>query len=554
MSKLQAALRAFHRALQFGSRRQAPSFGIPSTLDGYTALAVLESSLADSCVTHGQTAFARSWQEELEREKQNLFDRPLSIMPVESARSAFAAAMGMAMAGTRLSMQVSSKDLMAVQDQLALAAAQHLPLVCIVSCSSDGHRALHASAQSGWLQLYASNVQEAVDLAIIARRVAETALLPVMLAVDARQTAESIQDLHLPPPDFLRAFLGASDESIPCPDPGQAMLFGSRRRRLPRWYSLDRPGLNAAAQPDGVSGLGQVGQQPFFGGQVQELLAEVCAEYSQQSARLLEAFSQYRSEDAETLMVAMGSAVECAEQVADELRSKHHKKIGVLGVRSLQPFPAEAISDQLRGKRDVIVLDRCDAGAQRETQLATWIRTAASQRLDSGRARKDSSWSPWSLPRVRNLVYGLGGLPLSAADLSLACRQDPHEAPPLQYLGVDFSFGDSSFPKRRVLFETLSRSYPDLASLGIKSSAVSSAGRRTWSLAILRSPQQDTSCAQTAAQVLRSQLEGRLRSRIGVRLSSMTSMDWLQFGEADMRDPGDLIEPDIVLAMDADLL
>ena len=173
-----------------------PKNEIQMVLDGNSAVAAIEANIGF-----------------IEKEKHD-------------ARGAIAAAIGLSMSGTRATAFLSSPDLMKTQDLLVTAVGRHLPLVLHLSnrtiaghagALGSGHKAYYLSADSGFFLLHAINVQEAVDLSLIARRVAELTLIPGLVAMDGEQTALAAQEVSLPHPNLVRKFIGEPDELITAP-------------------------------------------------------------------------------------------------------------------------------------------------------------------------------------------------------------------------------------------------------------------------------------------------------------------------------------------------
>ena len=102
----------------------------------------------------------------------------------------------------------------------ARSLAGHAPVL------GSGHDALHQAADSGCFLFTAANVQEAVDFSLIARRVAEQALLPGLVAMDAEQTALALQEVRMPTAGLVDSFLGWPGYQIPAPTAAQQLLWG----------------------------------------------------------------------------------------------------------------------------------------------------------------------------------------------------------------------------------------------------------------------------------------------------------------------------------------
>ena len=508
--------------------------------------------------------------------RSNLAGSPLSTLAAEGPRGALAASIGLAMSGVRATSFLSGPDLVQAMDLLTLAAGRRLPLVIHLSERSlaghapalgSGHQALHLSADAGCLLFTAANVQEAVDFSLIARRVAEQALIPALVAMDAEQTALAVQEVRLPPAELVESFLGRPGDQIPAPTPAQQLLLGDERRRTPCWHDPDRPVMLNALQAPQVWGLARAAGKAWFDDHLAACLEDAFERFAVQTGRRHRQLSSYRVEDARLILVAQGAAVETLEAVADHLRSRHRLKTGVLGVRCLRPFPGAELA-RLLGKLGngarVCVLERLDTPLATDPPLLREVRATLDHALENDRFGTDTHPDYPALkekhrPRFLSVVYGLGGFPLRAADLAALCRNLETIRRPQVYLGINFSHTSSVYPKRQVLLDRLRRSYPEIVDLGLTDAAASPDLRPAdaLTLAILRlSGGAGEGLLAEAASFAHRLLGGGLRSRPALFTEPWggVCLDRLTFGAADLRDPGDETPIDLALiTTDSDL-
>jgi len=395
-----------------------------------------------------------------------------------SGRGSLAAAVGLASAGVRATAFLDGPELVKCGDLLASAVDRRLPLVVHLTdretAAVGGDRgALESAASSGAVVLLARSAQEAVDLTVAGRRVAEDALLPVVVAMDGAETAVSVQDLLLPTDALLRAYLGSAAEMIHPATRAQELLFGRHRRRLPRWHDPSRPLTTGALHGPESAPLAAAGRRAYLDSEVPALLETALAELARRTGRPLAPVTSHRTDGAKIVLVAEGAAVATAEAAADALR-KEGLKVGVVGLRTLAPLPEERLGDLLRAPATVAVLERNPGppaadGAPRITRLRT-LTTRSTLGAPSSRTGG---------PRFFSALYGLGGAPLRAADLVELGRMLGRDlildrtgkggterlASPV-FLGVSFT-GEAAFPKQEVLLDALRQSYPDAARLGL---------------------------------------------------------------------------------------
>jgi len=202
--------------------------GTRTVMSPVEAVARCDLLACDALATAGGKATGPGqalWEAARAAGRLNLAGRPLTVLATSGPAAAVAGMVGLALTGARVTATLPAAALAEATTELAEAAAKHVPLVLHVTA---GVGAL--PAVPGWFQLCAADAQEAVDLALVARRVAERALVPAMVVQPAASGAES---LLLPGPDLVRAWLGLPEELLDAPTPAQRMLYGPRRRRVP---------------------------------------------------------------------------------------------------------------------------------------------------------------------------------------------------------------------------------------------------------------------------------------------------------------------------------
>ncbi len=505
-------------------------------LDGLSAVALTEAVASEGAAlaaSYPASLAARLWSRRRDAHATNAFGQLLGSVEADSARGALAAAIGMAASGERAVAFVSGPDLLGAVDLLAQASGLRLPLVVHLACRGgaahahalgSGHEAYAAALGSGWVQFFAANAQEAVDFALIARRVAERALVPALVAMDAEQTATALQDVRLPDEALVRRFLGDPARAVPAPTEAQKLVHGETRRALPRAFDLERPVLLSPIAGPEAWALGAAGARAFFDAHVPAILADACAEFAAATGRRYAPLVEHRLEDATIRLVAQGSAVETAIALADRERAAHRRKVGVLGVSCLRPLPGPALVRALAGSTVVAVLERSDRALGEDAPLATELRAALQ------RARENAEFGPethpgWpalsgrELPRVVTVTCGVGGLPLRAADLS-ALVDELADRPSRSrlWLGLDAGASSAAHPKRQALADRLRRGYPGLDALGLRGRGAAPDLRPpgTTTLSFHRpAGGEGESLAAATASLLHALAGGAIRSRGG---------------------------------------
>jgi pyruvate-ferredoxin/flavodoxin oxidoreductase len=565
-----SALRLLRRLLGAPTRAAGPYAGELTALDGNTAVAVTEAIIGESAglaASFPADTADLAWRTEQLRHGRSQLGGALGSQVAEGPRGALAAAIGLTIGGARATTFLSGSDLAASQDLLRLAAGRRLPLVLHLAnralpghavAIGSGHEACHLAADSGAFVLFAANVQEAVDLTLIARRVAEETLTPGLVVMDGDRTALAMQEVRLPPADLAARFLGAPGDSIPAPTTAQRLLFGDRRRRAPRWHDPDHPVLLGALQTPDIWGLGAAAAGTYFDSRVRASLEEAIADFRQETGRRCDPVSGFRVEDAKVLLLAQGAAVETAEVVSGYLRKTERLKVGVLGIRCLRPFPDRAILDHLESAKHVLVLERLDTPLAGDSPLMRELRAAVDRDMDSVHAAADTRGGGSNAvrlrnrPRLRSVIYGSGGLSLRGADLMRLCREARALTGPRVYLGLEFAPRASDYPKRQVLLDRLRRDYPEVEGLGLRSRDTTPDLRPAGSYTLAvhrRSGQWGEGLAAEAAGFLRRLAGAHLRSHPALFAQPLGSycIDRFTLSEQELRDPGASVPVDLAL-------
>ncbi|MBE6001142.1 MAG: pyruvate ferredoxin oxidoreductase [Sarcina sp.] len=272
------------------------------------------------------------------------------FIPVESEHSAMSAAIGAEAAGARTMTATSSAGLALMWEELLLAASNRLPLVLTlvnrtlsgpinINCDhSDGMGA----RDTGWIQIYAENNQEAYDNYLQAFPIAEDPRvhLPVMVCQDGFITSHAVENIELLEDGPVREFVGTYTPEEYLLNPGKPVAVGP--------YSVSSYAMEAKkAQEDAMEHAGAV-------------ILEVADRFEKLSGRRYGFFEEYRTQDADYIMLIMGSAAGTAKAAVDELREQGWK-VGVLKLRVFRPFPEKEIAEALRGCRAVAIMDRCES-------------------------------------------------------------------------------------------------------------------------------------------------------------------------------------------------
>ena len=272
------------------------------------------------------------------------------LVDVESEHSAMSAAIGAALAGARTMTATSSQGLALMAEVVYLAASMRAPIVMAL-----GNRALsgpinihcdHSDSMlirdSGVVQLFAENAQQAYDLTLIAPRLAEhpDVLLPVLVCLDGFTITHSAEPVELLEDEPARTFVG--EYHVP-----HAVL------------DVARPSTHGPfAMPDYYYELRR--QQAFALTNALDVFDGLASEFATLAGRRYGVVDPYRLEGAEHALVALGSTAGTAKEVVDDLREAG-EPVGLLELTSFRPFPEAAIREELADVARVSVLDRADS-------------------------------------------------------------------------------------------------------------------------------------------------------------------------------------------------
>ncbi len=270
---------------------------------------------------------------------------PCEFVNVESEFAAMSVAIGASATGARAYTATASQGLLYMSEALYNASGLGLPIVMTVANRAIGapiniwndHSDSMSQRDSGWIQLYAETNQEALDLHIQAFRLAEAVSAPVMVCMDGFILTHAVERLELPSQGELDAFLPAY-EPRQLLDPEQPITIG------------------AMVGPEAFMEVKYLAHAKQL--QALESIPEIAAEFAEAFGRDSGGLIRpYRSEDAETIVVALGSVLGTIKDTVDELREEG-VAIGVVGICSFRPFPLEQLRAALAGAKRVVVLEK----------------------------------------------------------------------------------------------------------------------------------------------------------------------------------------------------
>jgi pyruvate-ferredoxin/flavodoxin oxidoreductase len=274
-----------------------------------------------------------------------------------------------------------------------------------------GHDDIYGALDTGWIMLFGKDAQQAADQALILRRVTELSLTPGMNIMDGFLTSHLERTFYKHESDLIREYLGAPEDIIDCPTEAQRVLFGPTRRRVPKMIDLTNPILLGPVQNQEHYMQGVVARRNNFAEPILKFLEEAYDDFAKLTGRRYGLVTKYKTDDTDTVFVSLGSAAENIEAAVDYLRQTRGVKVGSIHVNVIRPFPEAAVIEALKGKKNVIILERTDEALAGDNPLGRDIRTALSKAVQyEGHPATEGlpSISPSELPRIINGSYGLG--------------------------------------------------------------------------------------------------------------------------------------------------
>jgi pyruvate ferredoxin oxidoreductase alpha subunit len=302
---------------------------------------------------------------------------------VESEHSAMSAGVGASAAGARVMLATSANGLALMWEIVYIAASSRLPIVMgVVNRALSGPINIHADhsdsmgcRDSGWIQIYSENCQEVYDNMVQALRISEhkDVLLPVMSTHDGFIISHTVEGVDALEDEEVKKFVGEYKSLYPLLDVSHPVTYGPLDLQD---YYFEHKKQQAEAMK-----------------LAKRVILEVGEEYGKLSGRPYGLFDEYYTEDADYIVIALGSTAGTAKAAVDDLRARG-EKVGVLKLRVFRPFPALELVEALSNARGVAVLDRSEGFNGIGGPLFQDVRSALYRKAD--------------MP-VSGYVYGLGG-------------------------------------------------------------------------------------------------------------------------------------------------
>ncbi len=377
-----------------------------------------ETRIADAGVFYPITPSTEGgelYQQAFAEGKLNAFGRNTIAIEAEGEHAAQGGAIAHSVCGKRVVNYTSGQGVVYGVEQYYHAPGKCSTMVLEVAARAltkhalnvhCGHDDVYGALDTGWIIVFGKDAQQAADQALILRRVTELSLTPGMNVMDGFLTSHLERTFYKHESALIREYLGAPEDTIDCPTESQRILFGPRRRRVPKMIDLTNPVLLGPVQNQEHYMQGVVARRNNFTEPILEFFEAAYKDFGELTGRYYGLITEYKTEDADTVFVSLGSAAENIEAAVDYLRERRGVTVGSIHLNVFRPFPEAAVVNALAGKKNVIVLERTDEPMAGDNPMGRDIRTALNKALqgDAGLPAITAD----QMPRLFAGVYGLG--------------------------------------------------------------------------------------------------------------------------------------------------
>ncbi|WP_038055899.1 pyruvate ferredoxin oxidoreductase [Thermodesulfobacterium hydrogeniphilum] len=309
-------------------------------------------------------------------------------IPVESEHAAMSACIGASAAGARTFTSTASQGLLLMYENLFIASALRLPIVMVIANRSisapisiwNDHSDVMTIRDSGWIQTFAENGQEAVDLIYHAYKVAEKTLLPVAVNIDGFTLSHVIEPIELLDQDLVDKYIPPLRMKYKL-DPKKPVSIGAIG--IPEIYTEAKKAQDEALKAS------------------YKIIINAWRQFEKISGRKYQSVETYEMEDAEVALIIMGSLAETAMNAVDYLRRKG-KKVGLVRFRLWRPFPLRDFIKSIGKVKALGVVDRAVSHCSTGGPVGIEVRSALYQSNKR--------------PKVVNFIAGLSGRDVTKED------------------------------------------------------------------------------------------------------------------------------------------
>lgn len=339
------------------------------------------------------------------------------FITVESEHSSMSAAMGASAAGARALTSTSSAGLAFMWEVLGVTASSRLPVALAAVCRAltgplninCDHSDTMGARDSGWIQLYAEDNQEAYDNMVMAFNIAEhkDVMLPIMICQDGFITSHAMMNMELLDDETVKNFVGEREPVDYLLNPEEKFAVGPYA--VSDYYMESRK-----AQAHAMENAKQV-------------ILDVAKDFEKISGRKYGLIEEYKMNDAEYAMVIIGSAAGTAKVAVDQMRADG-EKVGLIKIRSFRPFPGAEIAASLKKCKAAAVMDRSEAFSTSGGPV--------------GAETMQAMYTAGCTAKAINIMYGIGGRDITVEDMKgvyttlMEIAKTGETGPTYRYMGL----------------------------------------------------------------------------------------------------------------------
>ena len=414
-------------ALGLVNGKTFPYPGIPTTCDGSEAVVHVETRVTQGAGAYpitSSTVMGGGYNSAVMNGLKNLWGDAIVFFEPESEHSAATFCEGYAAAGGRVTNFTSGQGLILMKEVLYVISGKRLPMVMNIGARAltshslnvhAGHDDVMGVADCGWGMLFGRNAQEAGDLCLISRRAAEASSTPFFSVQDGFLTTHTVERVRLPEPEFMKEFIGKPEE------------------KLFNLVDVANPLMAGVVQNQDSYMKGKIAQRWYYD-RVAPALREAFDLFYENTGRRYDFVEPYLCDDAEYILVGMGSYMETAQATVDHLRKAKGVRAGCLNICCFRPFPARQIVEALKGCVAFSVLERMDDPLSTTgNHLTREIKAAFCDAMTAQNGQDQLQ----RIPRIYSGSAGLGSRDVRPGDLMAVIENMQDEGQDYFCVGID---------------------------------------------------------------------------------------------------------------------
>jgi pyruvate-ferredoxin/flavodoxin oxidoreductase len=419
--------RRIPQALDDGVEAKFQYPGIPTTCDGAEAVVHVEIHISQAAGAYpitSSTTMGGGFNAAVMNGARNLWGDSLMFFEPESEHSAATVCEGFAVAGGRVTNFTSGQGLVLMKEVLYTISGKRLPVVMNIGARAltsqglnvhAGHDDMMSVADCGWGMIFGRNAQEAGDLCLICRRVAEATQTPFFNVQDGFLTTHTVETVRLPETEFMKEYIGSPAE------------------RLINLMDPANPLMSGVVQNQDSYMKGKIAQRWYYD-RIEPALEDAFEEFHRKTGRHYDFLETYRCEDADYILIGMGCYMETAKATVDYLRDVKGIAAGCITQFVFRPFPALQVVAALKHCKAFTVFERMDDPMSTTGNHLTREIKAAFCDAMTGQNGQEKIDSP---PMIYSGAAGLGSRDVRPGDIIAAFNNMIAGGPDFFCVGID---------------------------------------------------------------------------------------------------------------------